>query len=138
MSTSLWVHLGSVMHTVVCTGGVCGCQWLSMVPYGSLEHPCGLALNQRVYLWLHLEPSEQFHSMFSIVFTKEEPGWCLTKGKTELSLPLCLVGLQGGGWSAKTFKVCFANEKEPKKNILCQLGQLTAKRGVIEWRKNWW
>ena len=72
MSTSLWVQLGSIVHTVVCTGGVCGCQWLSMAPYGPMEHPCGLAPTQLVYLWLHLLPSEQIHSMYRVFFTKEQ------------------------------------------------------------------
>ena len=72
MSTSLLVHLGSIMHTVVCTGDVCGCQWLSMVSFGSLEHLCGPAPTQRVYLWLYLVPSEQSHSRYSICFTKEK------------------------------------------------------------------
>ena len=65
MSTSLWVHVGSILHTVVCTGGVCGLQWLPLAPYGSVGLPCGLASTQRVYLWLYLVPYEQNHSMYS-------------------------------------------------------------------------
>ena len=49
----VWVQL---CYTVVCTGGVCGLQWLTMGPYGSMDHPCGLAPTQRMYLWLRLEP----------------------------------------------------------------------------------
>ena len=86
-----------------------------MVPHYSMEHTCGLAPTKLVYLWLHLVPSEQFHSMYSISFTSEEPEGFFSKGKTELSLPLRLVGLQGVGWSVKTFKVCFANEAKKSK-----------------------
>ena len=53
------------VHTVVCTGGVCGLQWLPLAPYGSIGLPCGLVSTQRVYLWLYLVPNEQNHSMYS-------------------------------------------------------------------------
>ena len=56
LSTPLWVLLGSIMHTMVCTWGVCGYSWLPVIPHGSIRDLCGLAPTQRVYLWLYLGP----------------------------------------------------------------------------------
>ena len=63
-----------------------------------------------------------------IFHKRQEPEQFFSQNKTELSLPLCLVGLQGSGSSVETFKVCVAIGKKPKQNILHQLCQLTAKR----------
>ena len=58
-----------------------GCLWLAVVSYGSvwsMEHPCGPAPTQRLYLWLRQVPKEQNHSMYSIFSYKSKSKNVLT------------------------------------------------------------